>query len=65
MRIGSPSSDPVGIYIESTCKDSHRRISLRAQNPLVNIPAQHFSLEELAHALGLTIPPRKKAERKR
>lgn len=60
IRLGAPVSDPVGLSIESTCKGNRRRISLRAWHPLVNIPAQHFSIEEFAHEFGLTIPPASK-----
>jgi hypothetical protein len=59
IRLGAPSSDPVGCCIESSCKGSRRRISLRAWHPLVNIPAQHFSIEEFVHKFGLIVPPRK------
>lgn len=59
IRLGAPVSDPVGCALESTCKGSRRRISLRAWHPLVNIPAQHFSIEELAQRFGLIIPARK------
>jgi len=59
IRLGSSVSDPIGCAIESTCKGSRRRISLRAWHPLVNIPARHWTIEEFADALGLTIPPAK------
>lgn len=58
IRLGSPSSDPVGIALESTCKGRNRRISLRAWHPSANINAHHWTIEEFARALGLTIPPR-------
>jgi len=63
IRLGAPSSDPVGCALESTCKGNRRRISLRAWHPLVNIPALHFSIEEFAHALGLIVPPRSAKKR--
>lgn len=60
IRLGDPSSAPVGVALESTCKGNRRRISLRAWHPLVNIPAQHFSLEEIARAFGLVVPASKR-----
>lgn len=60
IRLGAPVSAPVGCALESTCSGSRRRISLRAWHPLVDIPAQHFSIEEFAHALELIVPGRKK-----
>lgn len=65
IRLGAPSSDPIGCALESTCKGSSRRISLRAWHPLVNIPAQYFSIEEIANALGLTIVIRKRTTPRR
>jgi len=65
IRIGAPSSDPVGCAIESTCKNRRRRISIRAWHPLVNIPARHWTIEEFAHELGLIIPPRKRPAKPR
>ncbi len=65
LRIGSPSSDPVGIAIESTCSGTRRRVSLRAWHPSAKINAIHFSVEDFAHALGLTIPPRSEKKRGR
>ena len=59
IRLGPPVTDPAGCAIESTCKGNRRRISLRAWHPLVNIPARHWTIEEFAQALGLTIPPAK------
>jgi len=64
-RLGAPSSDPTGCCIESTCKGERRRISLRAWSPYTNIPAQHFSIEEFARALGLIVPERKQATKSR
>lgn len=63
IRLGAPVSAAAGCSIESTCKGENRRISIRAWHPLVNIPAQHFSIEEFAHAFGLIVPERKKPER--
>ena len=63
IRLGAPVSAPTGVAIEVTCSGERRRISLRAWSPYANIPAQHFSEEEFARALGLIVPPRKKANR--
>jgi hypothetical protein len=66
-RLGNPSSDPCGIALEKTVKGRVHRYSFRAWHPLVNIPAIHFTREELAAFLGLTVPPappRKKARRR-
>jgi hypothetical protein len=61
-RIGAPTSAPSGTALERSVKGRVHRYSLRAWHPLVNIPAIHFTREELARFLGLDIPgipPRK------
>jgi hypothetical protein len=58
IRLGAPTSDPAGCCLESTFKGHQRRLTIRAWHPLVNIPTHHFTLEELAHALGLIVPAR-------
>jgi hypothetical protein len=63
QRLGAPSSAASGLCIEATCKGRIHRYSFRAWHPLVNIPAIHFTREELARFLGLAvpgIPPRKR-----
>lgn len=63
IRLGAPVSDPTGCAVEMTTNGCHKRISLRAWHPLVNIPALHFTIEEFAHALGLIVPERPPAKR--
>jgi hypothetical protein len=58
-RLGAPVSAPSGCSIEAVGKGRNRRISLRAWHPLVNIPAQHFSIGEFLGAFKLALPPRK------
>ena len=63
LRLGALASAPAGICIERSCKGKIHRYSLRAWTPHENIPAQHFTREELAGFLVLRIPekqPRKK-----
>ena len=64
-RIGSPITDPHGVSLEVAGKGSSRRVSLRGWNRYDGTLAHHWTIEEFAHALGLTVPPRKKAERKK
>jgi hypothetical protein len=65
IRLGAPSSDPAGCCLETTFKGHQRRLTIRAWHPLVNVPAQHFTLAELAHALGLIVPARSEKKRGR
>jgi hypothetical protein len=63
MRIGTPTSASSGISLEVTCKGHNKRVSLRGwHSDNVTIPPVHFSLDELAHALGLQVPERKKVK---
>jgi hypothetical protein len=59
IRLGTDPSAPSGISLEVTCRGSNKRVSLRGWFPPENtISAVHWTLEELAHALGLIVPPR-------
>ena len=65
IRIGAPSSDSTGCALEVTCSGTRRRVSIRAWSPFTTIPTQHYSIEEFAAALGLTVPPRSEKRRGR
>ena len=65
IRLGTNPSASSGISLEVTGRKGIKRVSLRGWFPHENtIPAVHFTLEEFAYTLGLTVPPMKKREKK-
>lgn len=56
LRLGAPETEKEGVVLE---KSNHgNRVTLRGwYGPAVNlIPAQHFSIAEIAQFLGLRMP---------
>jgi hypothetical protein len=59
IRLGSPVSEPHGVSLEVMGKGGKKRVSLRGWNRYDGILAHHWTIEEFAQALGLTVPPAK------
>ncbi|OGQ00760.1 MAG: hypothetical protein A2Z40_04100 [Deltaproteobacteria bacterium RBG_19FT_COMBO_60_16] len=61
-RLGTPENAKEGIVID--VDDGGRRITLRGwHSGAVLIRPRHFSIEEIAHALGLLAPVKKRGRR--